>query len=274
MIFFPLLRAGRIAVQLRELTIAESIDLAAIPPERDELATTRLLQLVVKHAEGEYTDPRAWTIQERLMVKVHYLAHTDMESPNFAIGVDGARLTDYLRLDLDGTPASVHMGDALGSSWTVRQLIGAEAEAMESLCSARFDWITADMAARLRTDSDSGEDAPPDVLADAPAYKAWLKARIDVFKAMPESEYCTLLGICQAGCDQLAHLMLLGLDEGGFIVLPAQEGSGADMAPARFPVPALLSDVACILGAQSGESGRDHGSVRQHPVPAGAATAA
>jgi hypothetical protein len=243
---FPRLQTGRLNVQLRELTIRQSVRLAATPLERHEAATTALLACIVEDAAGEHSTPGRWTVQERMFVVAHYLACVADEGGNFAVG-DG-RFMDYLRGELDAAPNEVDAGTACGDTWRVKQLTGDEAVAVEALCADRLGWTAADMAARMRA-QDGADPAPPDA-TDKPAdYAAWLVDRKAAMEAMPDSDFEALFDAYRRGLDALKHLFWLEFDERGHVVMPKRKEGGADLAPARFPVTAALGPLARVLGA-------------------------
>lgn len=246
MISFPRLRSPRLDVQLRELTIGEAVMLAAIPPGRHERATTALLKSVITEAGGPHQDPARWTVQERMLVQAHYISGISETGANFEIG-DGT-LMDFLDPIADHGPDDVDAGEACGSQWRIRQLIGAEAEAIEALAQSRFDWMVGDIAARMRV-QDPEEPAVPDAVARPHAYSEWLQAQIATIKAMPESEFAEIFAIYRAGLAPLHHLFRLEFDGEGHMVMPKPSKEvGGQMAPARFSVSSCITEVASIMG--------------------------
>lgn len=246
MIHFPPIQTGRLNVQLRELTIQESVDLAASPPGRHEAEMTALLRIISK-ASGPNTDPARWTVQERILALTHYMACTSDDTGNFAVGDEGARFLDYLDADIDAAPEFCDAGEACGEQWIARQLIGAQAEALESLCTTRLQWTAGDMAARMFEAGNA--DGMPDAV-DAPSdYAVWLKDRMALFLAMPESEFSELHTAYLRGLGALHHLFSLDFDTEGHIVLPkATSGGGAAKAPARFLAASCIGFLARHLG--------------------------
>ncbi|WP_197714678.1 hypothetical protein, partial [Nitrosomonas supralitoralis] len=85
MIHFPILRTRRLTVQLKELSIGESIAIAAMPSHLEEAVTTAFLLKAVATAKG-IENPADWTVQERMMVVCHYLASVSDDGPDFAVG--------------------------------------------------------------------------------------------------------------------------------------------------------------------------------------------
>lgn len=251
MIHFPPILTARLNVQLRELTLKEAVELAATPLALHETATAALLAFIVEKAAGPNDKPGAWTVQERMFVVAHYIACTT--EGNFSLG-DG-RFLDYLQGDIDAAPELVDVGQACGDAWRMRQLTGDEALAMESVCKSRMDWLTADMAARLVVvGKDEGR---PDASTRPADFAAWLTERKGVLQAMPESEFEELFDAYERGRAELHHLFWLGFEDDGHVVLPkTTEGGGESLAPARFPVAAVIGRVARYLGQRPDRQGR------------------
>jgi hypothetical protein len=250
MIHFPRLQTARLDVQLRELTIRESVALAATQLDRHEAATSALLGLIVADAKGANTQPGRWTVQERMMVVAHYISCTS-EAPNFDLG-DGAFL-DYLQGEIDAGPESVAAGRACGDDWTCKQLTGDEAVLIEQQCSTRLDWTLADMAARMRATS-SEDPPPPDASTEPAKYAEWIKERSSLFERMAESDFEEMFACYRNGLVALRHLFWLDFDSHGHIVMPKPaktgEGEGGrELPPVRFPVASALGSIARILGS-------------------------
>lgn len=243
MIHFPPLLTARLNVQLRELTMREAVTLAATPLGKHEAAATALLALIVESAKGPNDRPGRWTVQERMFVVAHYIACTS-ESGNFPVG-DGAFL-DYLLAEKDAAPDAVDVGEACGDRWRLRQLTGDEAAAIESICTTRFDWLAADMAARLSVIG--ADEGRPDASARPAEFAAWVAERKDVMQQMPESDFEALLLAYRRGLDELTHLFNIELDAAGHVALPkTSEGRGRVLSPARFPASAAIGRTAKVL---------------------------
>lgn len=264
MIHFPALRTRRLDVQLRELTIGEAVELAAVPLKGHEAAITQLLRSIVREARGAHADPGRWTVQERMMVVAHYLASTSEGGGNFQVGE--GRFLDYLHAEPDGAPDVAPAGDACGDSWDVRQVTGDEAAIMEGLCASRLDWLAADMAARLAVRGKN--EGRPDASTRAGEFARWVHERMGVFKAMPESDFEALFGVYRAGLLELHHLFWLELDAEGYVAMP-RKGGGADLAPARFPASSTLSELALALGGGPDRSGDVPEPARGDAIPDG-----
>lgn len=246
MIHFPPLRTPRLDVQLRELTMQQAVQLAAIPPTKHEAAVAALLAFVVAEAKGPHAEPGRWTVQERMLVVAHYLSAVSDEGGNFSIGE--GRFLDYLYPAMDTAPAEIQAGAACGHDWVLRQLTGDEALALESHCSTRLQWLAGDMAARLRPAA-GYTDPVPDASTSAHAYGEWLASTMADTLAMPESDFAELFALYRHGLRELHHLFALDFDAAGHIVLAkTKEGGGQQLAPARFPVSACIADLAHILG--------------------------
>lgn len=249
MIYFPPLRTARLDVQLREMTIDEEITLAATPLDKHEAATAALLAAVVKEARGEHADPGRWTVQERMLVVAHYIAATAAEGGNFAVG-EGSFL-DYLDAKVDSAPAQVEAGEACGDRWMVRQVTGDEAQIIESMCTARKDWVAADMAARMRAVGSETDASAPDATDKPGDYGTWLDTRKSAMLALPTSDFADMWAVYLAGLRDLHHLFALDLDDAGYLAEPmTTEAGGQQLAPVRFSVAAAITDLARHLSSR------------------------
>jgi hypothetical protein len=251
MITFSPLRTRRLSVRMRELSIGDAIALLSIPQQLNEAATTELLRKIVESAEKpterHVTDPREWTVQERMFAVCHYLASTSEEGPDFQIG-SGAHYSDYLDTKQDAPTEPILVGVVGGDEWTMRPLVGAAAECIEQLAgdmpkpiTGRFHWILGAMASQMLR---KGEQAPQ--YGDLPAYLEWMRGRMKTFAAYPESDFVQLLAGFMAGQERLKHFFGIQFNEDGVIALPAErkEAGAAELPPTRFPVGSCISDFA------------------------------
>lgn len=247
MIHFAPLQTRRLNVQLRELTISQALELAAIPPDRHEAATSAFLARAVASASGPHAEPGRWTVQERMLVVGHYLSAVS-EHANFAVGE--GRYLDYLDPQHDSAPEWVDVGEVAGDQWACRQVTGDEAVAMEKVSADLMGWICADIAVRMRELKDGSLEEAPDATESPAEFADWLVERKGVISRLPESDFEAMYIACSSGRQMLHHLFNLGFESGagGHVAIARGEG-GADLAPARFPARACLSRVALILGA-------------------------
>ena len=244
MIHFPVLRTRRLTVQLRELPMAASIAVASMPPHLYEASCTAFLRAAVESASG-VSDPAQWTVQERTMAVCHYLACTLEDGPDFAVGA--GRFSDYLDGESDaaaGEP-TIDLGELAGDHWTLRHLTGAMVESIERLCGEiegignlpRLHWLIGAMACQLvRTD-----EIPPE--ASESAFDDFLRHRMAVLMAFPESAFAALRWRYLEGRARLSHLMRIDFSADGPVALP-KGGAASDLPPARFPVHACLGEMA------------------------------
>lgn len=260
MIFIATLRTRRLTVELHELTIGDAIALCKMPPQMQEAGTSQLLKYIVAPEEkpriGQVTDPRLWTAQERAFVVAHYLAHIVEGDMNFAVG-DSARYSDYLALSddvLDVAPDSVELGIVAGNDWSIRPLLGAHAESIERLVTSgrlsddRAGWWFGAMAAQLV----HSQESPFDVANNTDgALDEYLAARVEIFKAYPDSDFMDLLEAFLGGMRRLDHIFRLDFGDQGVIFLPTEEAIAAarekgvpGLPPARFPFPLAVSERA------------------------------
>jgi len=251
MIAFSPLRTRRLAVKLRELSIVNAGTLAAVPPERFEESTTTFLQMVIESADAptvhHVTDPKNWTVQERMLVVGHYLAHTTGEEgggANFMLG-DGYYM-DYLNVSRDTPDFPIALGSHGGDEWQISPVTGAMAEAIEQLnghipkVAGQLHWMLGAMAAQLVR---VGELAPDPTL-DSLNYLEWLKNRMQIISEYPESEFLGLYAMRHRGNKLLMHFFeTVEIDE-GFVALPHEGSEAESLPPARFPVSACVSEFA------------------------------
>jgi hypothetical protein len=248
MIHFPRLRTTRLDVQVRELSTKEAVALLATPIGKHEIATTAMLRYVVDEAAGAVPDPRAWTVQERMLVMAHYLSCVSTQGSDFPVGE--GRASDYITPSIDTAPPDIELGEVGGNAWLLRQVNGAEAEAIEAVADGALGWMVADMAARLRVIGDEKDAAAPDAIASPGPYTDWLRERVEVFLGMPQSEFEALAAQCDLARAALDHIVILGTDDAGYIALPAN-GGGTNAVPARFPVASCISDFARRFGPRA-----------------------
>jgi hypothetical protein len=258
---FPVLLTNRLTVQLRELSIGQSVNLAGIPDHALEASCTAFLRAAVESAKGVY-DPLHWTVQERCFVVAHYLACVADDGPDFSLGF--SKFTDYLEAEADHYVDQVEIGEIAGDQWRIRQLTGAMAESIERLVGeidvpGRLHWLLGAMAAQLVR---KNEDIPE--LQRESVYDQWLLDRMRIFGAFPDSDFKPLIGAYLVGLDSLHHLFSINFDDRGIVALP-RKGADGSLPPARFPVLSCLSTTARALAGKhdqsGGESDAAHGDI-------------
>lgn len=241
MIFFPPLRLRRATLQLRELSIAESIGLASIASEKEQEAQAFLIDKAVESNKGTLDDLNLLTIQERLHITTHYLACVSIDGPNFSVG-DESRFSDYFDGENDLGETVVKLGELEGDDWSMGHLLGGDALAIERVKGAieriepRFHWILGAMACQLiRT----GEEKPSSYNA---AFDDWLVNRMKVLSAIGEGGFLALVALWQQGLEKLHHLFRIEFDDHGILVLPKEVDSA--LPPARFRTVSCVSEFA------------------------------
>lgn len=258
MIYFDPLRTKRMSVDLKELSIDDAETLCMMPELLEQASTTAMLQQVVipndREFPGHVGDPRMWTVQERMMVMAHYMAHTtDDGERNFQLGKDG-HLSDYL---LNGTDYvdCISLGLIDGDEVLMRPLLGFQAEAIERLVMGgrfrpnRLSWWACAMACQMT----KAGDEPKEFVGDAD-YSDWLFARATAIRAVPESEFLQLLYAFLEGTKQLDHFFRIVFRDQSIAAMASKEDSGLD--PARFPLHAALSaGTLQVLGITSQNEG-------------------
>ena len=241
---------------MREIGIENAILLALMSPDRNEAATSEFLRFVIVEAdqpsERHVTDPRAWTVQERMRAYSHYLAAVSADDDaNFQIG--NGRYSDYLLPAREYPREDVlELGEIDELTWTMRPLLGAEAEAIESIqheskIGGRFYWYCGAMAAQLRNNND-GEC--PSAITNWTEYVEWLRPRMAQIRAMAESEYIALLEAWSNGNSQLDHYFSIDFDGNGALAVPVSE-AGTTLGPVRFRARSVCSAIALRLAGKT-----------------------
>lgn len=256
MIHFPVLRTRRLTVQLRELPIGEAIALTMIPAGQHEVATTRFLSAVVQSVSG-VTDPRHWTVQERITAVMWYLAATVEGGPDFPVGERG-RFSDYFdgQADCEIGPDPVELGRLEGDDWSIRHLTGGMVESVERTfgeipgVSVQVHWLFGCMAAQLVM---AGE-TPPDPAQGEAAFDQFLLDRMRVLLGYPQTVFTDLHEIYHSGRDRLHHLVHIGTQD-TIVVMPKGGAANSDLLPATFSVRPTVSSLAQAMGRWADGSG-------------------
>lgn len=256
MINFSPLITRRFNLKLKELSIGNAVTLAQIPDSLKESATTEFIDQVIDSIDSQGShnvkNAKQMTAQERLLVVGHYIAHVSESEPDFPLG-DG-HYSDYLQ-STDFGSSHEKLGIVGGDNWGISHITGAQTEAIERLIgevpniSARFHWLLGCIAAQMSMD---GEEDSPDPIDSVVAYTHWLKNRMQVIAAYPESQFVELLTLFIEGRSKLEHFFSIDVDDFGLIVLPSGEKEGgASLSPARFSVHACISEIAKRLAGKS-----------------------
>lgn len=255
MIHFPILRTRRFTVQLKELTIGQSIALAKMPPHLEQAETTAFLKYAVETCEGVSEDPSLWTVQERTLALCHYLAAISESGPDFAVGKNG-HYSDYFDGSKDGSePRPISVGTVGGDTWKIYDLLGRDAEIIETLqgeltddkgepIEGRAYWLFGAMAAQLRLE---GEDKKLDLTSGE--YETFVLDRMKVFASFPEANFTDLLLSFLVARKKLVHFFDIDFSSNGIVCRPMEAAADKNLLPGRFPVSACLNARALeVLG--------------------------
>lgn len=255
----PILRTRRITVQLKELSIGDSIALASMPAHLEQAECGAFLRYVISEVVHGEKDPGKWTVPERNLVVAHYLAAMLEDGPDFSLS-ESSKYSDYLDASADIKPniAPLHISEVGDDKWTINHLTGDMAETIERLegeidgINPQTHWRFGAMAAQLVR---KGEEIPE--ISSHGHYDEWLLARMRVFMAFPSTDFEQLMVDFYIGREKLHHLFNydFGID-GGILIEPKNGGAG-DIPPARFPVRAALSELAESMAGKPRESGRE-----------------
>lgn len=266
MIFIPPLRTKRFTVNLRELTLGQSIALLSIPPEKAQAECSKFLSFAIEKVEGAVQNPEFWTVEERTFAVCQYLAVTNPKEPDFPIGE--GHFSDYLdgSADFSLPKAPVFLGEqkVLGDAendsdrWYIRPFIGKYANAVERLQGTikdasnealrpRLHWILGAMASMLVLEAKQGNppNEPPDTATDS-EIDEFLVKRMSAFSRYPTSEFVRLFALFYQGREKLFHLFKMDFSDQGIVFLPINEQKEADgtLPPARFPVRSAIPSFA------------------------------
>lgn len=245
MIHFQPLRTRRVAVCINELSLDQAISMCKLPADRHEGAISQFLRFCASAAEKprpEYvTDPRMWTVSERLRLVVQYLMGVSDDGPDFSVG--RARLTDYIDFTVEANDLVVEGIEVGGAPMQMRPLLGIQAEALETLCTGRGDWMIGCIAAQIVPQGESPRwEEMPDV-----AVLAWHKARMAAVRELPESDFERLMSEFMVGQEKLRQFFHLGVGDDGIVCMPNEPGD--EVPPGRFRPSSCTSQSTRLLFA-------------------------
>lgn len=254
---FPILRAARFTLQLKELSFSAAIAVASIPDHLFEAETTLFLQHAIAEVSQGIADPLDWTVQERMLAVSSYLCSVSDDGPNFAVsGVENsAKYFDYVDMQNDYKLDSVFAGEIGGDQWHLAQLTGRMAESIERLegeiegIEPRLHWQLGAMAAQLHIEN----ELPPVFETDG-QYDEWLLGKMRVFFEYPETEFNQLIHAYYLGMAQLKHLFSIKFSDDGIVAEQTSEAVG-DLPPARFPTSTCLTPFALAMAGKPDRNG-------------------
>lgn len=247
MIAISPVRTRRLNVELSELSAGDVIYLCSLPDKQHEYGASELLRRIVKPCDkprvGQVTDTRLWSVQERSFVIAHYTAHITDGEPDFRIGDQGAKFSDYLIDGADAPPDEIKLGVIAEDEWLMRPLLGAHAESIERLVmserlpAARHGWWVGAMAVQLHRSNEKPFDVTNCMDAQLDDFIA---ERAEILLTFPESDFMDLLQAFLSGTDKMQHLFKLEFIDSGVVWSPVKEVPGSTLA--RFPVSSAVSE--------------------------------
>lgn len=263
-VHIPQLQTPRLLLQLKEVTIGDSLSVASMPPHLEQAQTTAFLKAAV--CECNIPDPLDWTIPERMMAVCHFMSSVLDDGPNFAVGDNGLRILDYMDFSQSEHIASVPVGEIGGDEWTVKPLLGRDAESIERLqgvfnLSPMAHWLIGCMAAQLARKGNDGTENPKISMDES------LKRKMQILTAYPSSDFKALYLAFEEGRAQLVNLMHVVHADGGMIVMPSDKGAGNP--PARFPVLTVFPQFVKDLAGQFNELGSGGDEEVEYALPDG-----
>lgn len=268
---FPRIRTARMNVQLSELTLGAAGAVCQVPASQIERTTTVLLQKAIADAAlpatGEgVTDPLMMTVQERGLLVAHYLMRVTKDGPDFAFG--GGHLSDYLAQRQELRQPFTTIGDPESRQWRVYPLLGVHAQALESMCTVRGDWLLGACACQVF----AVDDSPPDWLAmnDTEA-QDWIAARTSSFDDLTESDFEAMFAAWTQGRMVLDHFFRQEFNDSGVVFMPWATGEkgGAGDVPARFLPYSCLSAISRAIYERPDRIGGTAGAARSHAAATG-----
>lgn len=239
MLFIPMLKSTRFAVQLKEIAMLNAIKLANMPPNTSEQQDTFLLNSIIESVEGLEENPLFWTVQERLFVIGHYIVATQDDNPDFVIG--NANYSDYLQAEKHYTLDHLDLGVYEEDMWTAVPLLGVMAETIESLEGAidgvegRMHWSLGCMACQLIPNGKELDYYSPD-------YYQKVLERMLTLSQIPESAFIHLLTQLTIANTEFTHLFKIALTDKGIAVVP--KVGGTDKPYARFPAHSAITTLS------------------------------
>lgn len=253
MIHIPTLRTKRLTLQLRELSIGDSLAVLAIPEQLEQATTTEFLKRAMQDVKG-IADPANWTVQERAMATAHYMSSVADDGPDFSVG--HGKYSDYLDASSDYKTDTVQAGELGGDVWLLRHLTGAMAESIERLqgevtgISGRLHWMIGAMAAQMIRDVDRNDGDP-----EHGAIDEWMLTRMQTFVGYPESDFAAMVAMFQSARGKLKHLFHVDFSDTGLIFLPKGGDEAEMLPPARFPAYSCISEFTRGMVGQFGRDG-------------------
>lgn len=241
----------RISVEMAEMLIEDVEKLCEIPAVFEQRTATELLRRVCKPIDraGAVSDPRLWSVNERIFVIANYMSATRDDGPDFPVG--GGHYSDYLLANTDYVGDIPFTSDGRDLLYT--PLLGYQAEVIETLIAGGtykptdFSWWCAAIAACVR-----GADDEPVPYTDDASYESVLVERITAIRKLKSSQFVGLfhsfLDVQRRG----AHLVHAVTSSYGVVAAPVSEQpEGApEFAPACFPAGSCVSSSArAVMGS-------------------------
>lgn len=245
MLTFSQTRTRRVCVTLKELTLGQAIGICKLSPERYELGHTELLRQIAADATQPVpkfvTDPRLWTIEERMLLVTTYLSRVAMDGPDFSVGTRA--LSDFVDFNLDLKQEETDLGVVADKERVMRPLLGIHAQALELLCSSRGDWIRGAMACQV-FEKDTAPAADFWAGMSDMDVMAWVKERMDAILELPDGDVEALSLAWDHGRQVLAHFFVYTFDSEGIVAVELEPEGGGASATARFPADSCVTSTA------------------------------
>lgn len=214
---FPMIQGGDVSQVLDELTLGEAISLAKLNQKHLEQQLSGFLGYAMRNKEL----PLSMTGQQRYYFLLQYLAAQVNNDLSSEVNIDEYLIAQdapwKLQTEVDGV--------------TVRQLIGAELEALELIANGLDEWVLGAMALQISF----GDEFPYlEPIQNRRHAGKVIKNRYEQLIALGQTRINELHPIYAKAEEQLASLLHIGYDSIGVVIYKANGGS--DSEPARFQV--------------------------------------
>ncbi|MBD8671647.1 hypothetical protein [Pseudomonas lurida] len=241
--YIPPINTRRLSIELTELDMDDIQDLCEIPAVFDQRTASVLLSRIARSSDrpGAVTDPRLWSVNERMYVIGSYMAATRDDGPDFPLGE--GHFSDYLLLNTD-YPDQVEF-EHEGNTLIYTPLLGYQAEIIETLIAdgtykkTAYSWWCGAIAACVR-----GVDEQPLVYVDDGSSEKVLIERIAGVRKLKDSQFVGLFDAYLLAAQRAAHFVYAITSEYGVLAAQVSDVSEGvpELAPARFPAHSAISE--------------------------------
>lgn len=226
----PIISVANRKYNIFDVTFGDALALSRIEPKHHQ----KQLKTILYRITGSVGQVDAMTLEERYAVFLSYLDIAQFNSLD-----DDVRISDYLSPDLNRYDRERITNDM---NYSLRPLMGIEAEALEIGCEDNNDWLIGEMALTMG----SPHLDPIDTVTDAqimslPFIANIIKSRTEEIHKLSLDEFNILFAQYMRLKGEQKKLINYAFVDG--VVLEKFEG-GADDAPMRFRATASIHGYA------------------------------